>query len=147
MSAKPRPRQLHPQLSRPAIGGTDVDEQGRCAHYRSVRDVVANKCRTCGTFWACYLCHAQAQSEELHPHEFSPMPRDEPAVLCGACGHLMDYAGYSGATAAAGVTAVAGATAAAANSGAAPSCPQCGHPFNPGCAAHTDIYFLPARQP
>ena len=65
------------------IHGIDVDSQGRCAHWHSERDVVAN--------------------------------------MCGACGHMMTHAEY-------GI-----------------SCPSCGHPFNPGCKTHEDVYFLPVR--
>ena len=39
------------------IRGVDVDERGRCAHWRTERDVVAHRCETCGRFWACHECH------------------------------------------------------------------------------------------
>ena len=91
-----------------------IDGQGRCKHWHSPVDVVANKCATCEEFSACSRCHA-----ELTDHEFGPMPVDAPAVLCGACGVVMDYYTYS----------------------TAPQCPRCGHMFNPGCSAHAGIYF------
>lgn len=97
------------------IQGVDVDEQGRCVHYRGPRDVVGNRCATCGHYWACHACH-----QELAGHPFGRMPVSAPAsVLCGACGHTMDYPEYS----------------------AAASCPDCAHPFNPGCELHAPIYF------
>lgn len=97
------------------IRGVDVDEQGRCAHYRSARDVVANRCATCGDYWACHACHA-----EVTDHPFGRMPvAAQASVLCGACSHAMDYAAYS----------------------AAAACPRCGHPFNPGCELHAPLYF------
>ncbi|MDO5669942.1 MULTISPECIES: CHY zinc finger protein [Corynebacterium] len=99
-----------------SIRGVGVDAQGRCAHYRSDRDVVANRCATCGDYWACHACHA-----ELADHPFGRMPLVESgSVMCGVCAHGMDYAAYSAATA----------------------CPQCRHPFNAGCAAHASLYFL-----
>lgn len=97
------------------IQGIEVDEQGRCAHYRGPRDVVGNHCATCGQYWACHACH-----HELTDHPFGRMPRSAPAsVLCGACGHMMDYPEYSVAV----------------------SCPDCAHPFNPGCEVHAPLYF------
>lgn len=101
-------------MIRKVIHGRGVDKQGRCAHYRSDRDVVGNKCATCGTYWACHLCH-----EEYNDHPFGRMPVDEVAVICGACGREMDYHAYSAASA----------------------CPGCGHAFNPGCSLHAPIYF------
>ncbi|MDO5511731.1 CHY zinc finger protein [Corynebacterium sp.] len=97
------------------IRGVDVDEQGRCAHYRSARDVVGNRCATCGDYWACHACHAV-----LADHPFGRMRRDAAAsVVCGNCSHAMDYPAYA----------------------VAAHCPACGHPFNPGCAAHASLYF------
>ncbi|WP_080792591.1 CHY zinc finger protein [Corynebacterium pacaense] len=86
-----------------------------CRHYNSEYDVVLNRCSTCGEFWACHLCHAEATE-----HPFGRMPLDAPdSTRCGACGLLMGYAEYS----------------------AQPRCPGCGHPFNPGCSLHAGIYF------
>ena len=50
-----------------------IDAEGRCKHWHSPLDVVANKCATCGKFFACALCHA-----ELTDHEFGPMLADAP---------------------------------------------------------------------
>ena len=97
------------------IRGVEGDGQGRCAHYRSDRDIVANRCATCRDWWACHACHA-----ELADHPFGRMPVSAgESVLCGACGHTMGYADYS----------------------AADACPACAHPFNPGCELHAPLYF------
>lgn len=97
------------------IRGRNIDEDGRCAHYRSERDVVANRCATCREYWACHACH-----RALADHPFGRMAVDDPtSAMCGVCGHMMGYPTYSRATA----------------------CPSCGHPFNPGCAAHAPLYF------
>ncbi|WP_156191481.1 CHY zinc finger protein [Corynebacterium kalinowskii] len=93
------------------IRGRTVDKHGRCEHYHSELDVVANKCATCGEYWACYQCHQESG------HAFGAMPRDEKAVMCGVCGHEMTAAEY------------------------ADSCPKCGAQFNPGCKLHAGIYF------
>lgn len=98
------------------IHGIDVDRQGRCAHWHSERDVVANTCGACKKLWACSLCH-----DECADHEFAPVERSERSVMCGACGHMMTHAEYGAA------------------------CPACAHPFNPGCKAHENVYFQPVR--
>lgn len=95
--------------------GVDLDSQGRCAHYFTVRDVVLNQCATCRDYFGCHRCH-----EELTDHLFGRVDKREPAaVMCGACGRTMGYAQYAGA----------------------PECPGCGHAFNPGCAAHAHLYW------
>ncbi|AKK02062.1 CHY zinc finger protein [Corynebacterium epidermidicanis] len=96
------------------IRGQLVDSCGRCEHYASELDIVANLCLTCGEYWACYRCHESAG------HQFGRVPRTSGllAVQCGMCGHSMTYEAYS-----------------------AGSCASCGAGFNPGCALHADIYF------
>lgn len=97
------------------IRGKNIDAHGRCEHYRGKRDVVANRCARCRQYWACHACHS-----ELADHPFGRMPLTDPtSVMCGACGHEMNYDAYSGAA----------------------SCPSCGHPFNPGCGVHAPLYF------
>ena len=90
-----------------------IDADGRCRHWHTLVDVIANKCHTCGGWFACSLCHA-----ELTDHEFGPMPKDQLCVMCGACGRTMTYAEYS-----------------------AYKCPACGHAFKTGCALHAGTYF------
>lgn len=98
--------------------GVDLDEKGRCAHYRSPSDVVLNRCGTCGDFFACHRCH-----EELTDHVFGRVDKREPeAVMCGACGRTMDYAEYH-------------------ENPRTPACPECGHLFNPGCTGHAHLYW------
>lgn len=98
--------------------GVKLDAQGRCVHYRSIRDVVLNRCGTCGDVFACHRCH-----DELTDHPFGRLAQDAAAaVTCGACGHEMDYLAY---TAGPGT----------------PACPSCGHLFNPGCAGHAHLYW------
>lgn len=98
------------------IHGRDVDKQGRCVHYHSERDVIANRCATCGGWWACFECHREHTD---HPFGRIPVESGVPGAKCGACAHEMDYAEYS----------------------AAQSCPNCAHPFNPGCEIHAPLYF------
>ncbi len=96
------------------IYGEDLDECGRCRHYHTDLDVVALKCAQCGKYYACYHCH-----DEMEDHPFKATDGSEPyPVLCGSCRHLLTYKEYSEGR-----------------------CPYCGHPFNPRCSRHHDIYF------
>ena len=82
------------------IHGIDVDPQGRCAHWHSERDVIANTCGACLKLWACSLCH-----DELADHRFVGVDKQLRSVMC----------------------------------------PSCGHPFNPGCKLHENVYFRDVR--
>jgi uncharacterized CHY-type Zn-finger protein len=100
-----------------AVRGVDVDDETRCAHYGTERDVVAIRLPCCDTFYPCNLCHAAVAD---HDAELWPIDRrEEPAVLCGACGAELAIQAYLGVTA----------------------CPACETRFNPGCADHHDRYF------
>jgi len=104
--------------ARPAVRGLALDDETRCAHWRSPLDIVAIKMRCCGTYYACKDCH-----EALAGHRIEVWPRAEwaaPAVLCGACGaeHSIETYMHSG-----------------------DRCPACGAGFNPGCRNHYRFYF------
>jgi uncharacterized CHY-type Zn-finger protein len=102
---------------RPAVRGPVVDDETRCIHYRTPLDVIAIEFACCRTFYPCHLCHAETAD---HPAEQWPIEeREERAVLCGACGHLLTIAEYLEAD----------------------SCPACSTRFNPGCRLHTASYF------
>lgn len=62
------------------IHGIDVDPQGRCAHWHSEHDVVANTCGACHKLWACSLCH-----DELADHRFVGVDKQLRSVMCSAC--------------------------------------------------------------
>ncbi|APX00064.1 hypothetical protein CHINAEXTREME_10915 [Halobiforma lacisalsi AJ5] len=103
---------------RTPVRGVDVDPDTRCAHYHTDRDVVAFKFACCETYYPCFRCH-----EEVADHEAVPWPRarfDEPSVLCGVCRSEFAVPGYLEADY---------------------RCPSCDAAFNPGCAAHADLYF------
>ena len=96
------------------IYGKLTDEQGRCVHYHSELDIIANKCSVCRKFYACYKCH-----DELENHPFGTTSQDEKAtVMCGVCGKTFSYNEYSGLE----------------------KCPSCGSGFNPRCALHKSCY-------
>ncbi len=96
------------------IFGNLTDSQGRCIHYHSELDIIANKCGKCGKFYACYRCH-----DQLEDHSFEPVaPNEKDTVLCGVCQRLFSYDEYSKLKA----------------------CPQCKSAFNPRCALHKSCY-------
>lgn len=100
------------------VRGVAVDPETRCVHYGSERDVIALRFGCCGDFFLCHRCH-----EAVADHDSEPWPRerfDEPAVLCGVCGSDLTVGRYRDC---------------------GYSCPDCGAAFNPGCAAHEDLYF------
>lgn len=100
------------------VRGIDVDSQTRCAHYHSVRDVIAIKMKCCGEYYACKDCH-----ETLAGHGIALWPREEwnqLAVLCGACRTELSINEYL----------VSGN-----------QCPKCAAEFNPNCSKHYHFYF------
>lgn len=103
--------------SSPTVLGAAIDGQTRCVHYSTLFDVVALKFACCGEFYPCHLCHAQ--SAEHGAKQWPHASRDELAVLCGVCGHLLSIAHYLEVT----------------------QCPSCTAVFNPGCKLHADLYF------
>lgn len=99
------------------VRGVDVDDETRCAHYGTDRDVVAIRFACCDTYFPCHRCH-----EEVADHDPERLPverREEPAVLCGACGAELAVQEYLGVVA----------------------CPACATAFNPACADHYHLYF------
>jgi uncharacterized CHY-type Zn-finger protein len=110
------------QSSRPDVRGVDLDAETRCAHYRSVLDVIAIKMKCCGVYFACKDCH---EASADHPIEVWPRPEwAQPAVLCGTCGYEMTIEEYMASSY---------------------RCPDCGAPFNPGCRKHYQFYFASAE--
>ena len=104
---------------RPDVRGAVVDTETRCIHYSTELDVIAIRFFCCGEFYPCHLCHEEAVD---HQSERWPIDRrNEPAVLCGRCGHVLTVGEY----------------------GAAETCPSCGGMFNPGCKLHWNLYFDP----
>ena len=96
------------------IHGKTIDNAGRCVHYGSRLDVIANRCGECGKLYACYKCH-----DELETHKFSPVDENEPnSVMCGVCGAMFSYAEYSKFG----------------------KCPWCNAEFNPRCVLHKKCY-------
>jgi len=103
---------------RPIVRGIDLDPETRCAHWHSPLDVIAIKMKCCGVYYACRDCH-----DALAGHAAEVWPDaewDQPAVLCGVCGHEMSVRDYLAS---------------------ADRCPDCGAGFNAGCRHHYHLYF------
>lgn len=100
------------------VYGIDVDDETRCDHYHTERDVVAIRFACCGDYFPCLSCHDALAD---HPVEqWQPADFDTAAVLCGSCGAELTIRRY-----------LASASA----------CPDCGTEFNPGCRNHWPVYF------
>jgi uncharacterized CHY-type Zn-finger protein len=104
--------------ARPPVFGVELDDETRCAHWRSPRDVVALKMRCCGDYYACRDCHDAVAG---HPAALWPHAEwERNAVLCGVCGVEMSVTAYLACE---------------------DRCPACEAAFNPGCRLHRNLYF------
>ncbi|MGE6205605.1 CHY zinc finger protein [Guptibacillus hwajinpoensis] len=100
------------------IKGKVVDEETRCQHYYSKRDIIAIKFKCCGTYYPCIFCH-----EETKDHAVKKWPKhefDEKAVLCGKCKSELTIQEYISSNS---------------------ICPYCQSLFNDGCMLHHHLYF------
>lgn len=112
MSAGPEPSWT------PIVHGLSVTQLTQCAHWHSPLDIIAIKHFCCQKFYACISCH---DVEETHKSGVWPRDqRNEKAVLCGACKHILSVDEYM-------------------HSGS--RCTNCGEGFNPGCKNHWNLYF------
>ena len=99
------------------IYGKPVDEQTRCVHYRTHKDVIAVKFNCCGNYYPCFRCH-----EECSDHPVKLWPEDqwqERAILCGVCRTELSIVEYRAST----------------------RCPACSSEFNEACSSHAHLYF------
>ena len=99
------------------VYGKTVDEHTRCEHYSTELDIIAIRFACCDRYYPCHLCHSECAD---HPAEQWPRDQwDQPAILCGMCRTELMIETYKRVDA----------------------CPECAAPFNPRCAAHSDLYF------
>lgn len=99
------------------VYGSTVDDETRCTHYHTEKDIIAIKFKCCDRYYPCYKCH-----EEDVNHSIERWPKeqfDEPAILCGKCHTELTIREYMNTD----------------------SCPHCRATFNERCAAHYPIYF------
>lgn len=101
----------------PIVYGSTVDNQTRCKHYHTPKDIIAIKFKCCHKYYPCFQCH-----EECENHEIAVWKKDEwntPAILCGVCKTELTIEQYLHAD----------------------KCLYCGSAFNEGCRNHYHLYF------
>lgn len=99
------------------VYGHLVDNQTRCKHYASTKDIIAIKFNCCHKYYPCYKCH-----NELETHAISVWKEedfDELAILCGVCKTELPIRRYLKVD----------------------QCPNCHSEFNRGCQKHYHLYF------
>ncbi|NIK76853.1 putative CHY-type Zn-finger protein [Paenibacillus castaneae] len=99
------------------IYGPVIDNETRCIHYHTEKDIIAIKFKCCNRYYPCYKCH-----EEHADHSITQWPKeqfDEFAILCGCCHTELTIQQYMNTA----------------------NCPHCGTFFNERCALHYPIYF------
>ena len=112
------------------VYGAAIDDQTRCVHWHSPRDVVAIKMHCCHRFYPCHTCHQQQTDSPPHPHTVWPRTEwQHPALLCGVCKSLFSIADY--------VNVYEANQAGGSDS----RCPHCKADWNPGCGKHLNLYF------
>ena len=100
------------------VKGSLMDDQTRCVHYHTDKDIIAIKFKCCGSYYPCYQCH---QNHEDHQIDVWPKEEfDEKAILCGVCKSELTIHDYLLSEY---------------------SCPMCESQFNEGCSLHSSIYF------
>lgn len=100
------------------VAGFIVDDQSRCKHYHSEKDIISIKFKCCNTWYPCYQCHDALSSHSIT--QWSKDEHDERAILCGNCGSKLTIREYLHCDS---------------------ECPFCGIDFNTGCEKHHEKYF------
>ncbi|WP_416825414.1 CHY zinc finger protein [Ectobacillus polymachus] len=99
------------------VYGFTVDNQTRCKHYATEKDIIAIKFKCCNTYYPCYKCHEECEDHPIvvwKKEEF-----DKLAILCGVCKTEHTIQQYMHAN----------------------HCLHCGSTFNEGCRKHYHLYF------
>lgn len=99
------------------VFGQLVDDQTRCEHYHTEKDIIAIKFKCCDKYYPCYECH-----DALEDHPITVWPKEEfneQAILCGVCKKEHTINEYLSTD----------------------KCLMCQSPFNERCANHYHLYF------
>jgi uncharacterized CHY-type Zn-finger protein len=100
------------------VHGLSLTPQTQCTHWNSPLDIIAIRHACCGKFYACISCH---DALEEHTSNVWPLSqRNEQAVLCGKCKHVLRIDEYLSCGSV---------------------CTSCEAGFNPGCKGHWGMYF------
>lgn len=101
----------------PKVYGPTVDDQTRCKHYHTGKDIIAIKFKCCNKYYPCYRCHEQCEN-----HKITVWGKDEfeeLAILCGVCKTEHTINEYLNTD----------------------HCLYCKSAFNEGCQKHYYLYF------
>ncbi|MGH7882818.1 MAG: CHY zinc finger protein [Candidatus Dormibacteraceae bacterium] len=99
------------------VFGKTIDNQTRCVHYGTAKDIIAIKFKCCLRYYPCHLCHEQLETHVAE--QWAMNERQQKAVLCGVCSTEHTIHSYLSAN----------------------SCPSCHAPFNERCRLHAHLYF------
>lgn len=102
------------------IFGSVVDNQTRCVHYHTEKDIIAIKFKCCNRYYPCYKCHEEHADHCIE--RWTEDQFDELAIFCGNCHKELTIHEYMNTT----------------------SCYHCRAIFNERCANHYPIYFEPS---
>ena len=100
------------------IKGKPIDNETRCIHYSSARDVVAIKFKCCNEYYPCYVCHEETAGHR--PEVWKQNEFNTKAILCGVCQTEMTISIYKDFNY---------------------KCPACKALFNAHCRNHDHLYF------
>lgn len=99
------------------VYGSVIDNETRCTHYHTEKDIIAIKFACCNRYYPCYKCHQEATN---HAMKRWPKERfDTYAILCGVCHTEIAIENYMNSS----------------------QCPICHVRFNDRCELHYPIYF------
>ena len=99
------------------VYGHIIDNQTRCKHYATDKDIIAIKFKCCNKYYPCYKCHNECESHTIsvwNKEEFNEL-----AILCGVCKTEQPINLYM-------------------DNG---KCINCNSIFNDGCKKHYHLYF------
>ncbi|MCA0989020.1 CHY zinc finger protein [Guptibacillus algicola] len=100
------------------IKGKPIDQETRCEHYHSEKDIIAIKFYCCNSYFPCITCHEETADHDII--RWPPEKFDELAILCGKCNTEFSIHQYL----------TCGST-----------CLSCGATFNDKCSLHHHLYF------
>lgn len=108
------------------ICGKLVDNETRCEHWHSPKDIIALKFKCCPEkYYPCFSCHLETNDKTHALMKYDVVEnKDEKVVLCGHCKKELTFKQYQSK-----------ATSDALN------CPFCAAAFNPKCKLHYGHYF------
>ncbi|HEX6594551.1 MAG TPA: CHY zinc finger protein [Bacillota bacterium] len=99
------------------VYGHTVDDQTRCIHYHTKKDIVAIKFKCCYKYYPCYICHQDCEIHNIVAWEKEEF--DQLAILCGVCKTEHTIRQYLQTN----------------------NCVHCNSSFNERCKKHFHLYF------